>query len=281
MLERSLAVVMTSCGHLDYARQAILSVCEKSACRGVHVFLIDDASSDWQPRWEQISADFQRYDGIDDPLRVLAGNTFPERGGLLRSWNHGLDVACRAHPFDYICVVNDDVLFTQDWDRHLIEAIEQGGYQLVGPLTNAPGTEPGQNIGRIWPSYEPSDDPLVLENQRRQLLGATNAEAPWVDQTLNGFCLFAAREQWLAGRYDVDLNLFFRPRNDLTSKGWPNPDPLSCLGEYELQRRWHARGWKSGLSLRSFVFHYRSISRGDKYRGQNSYRPIVSPGARP
>ena len=35
--------------------------------------------------------------------------------------------------------------------------------------------------------------------------------------------------------------------------------------EDELQDRWKAKGWKFGVACGSFIFHYRSVTRGIKY----------------
>jgi GT2 family glycosyltransferase len=42
--------------------------------------------------------------------------------------------------------------------------------------------------------------------------------------------------------------------------------------EDELQARWAKKGMKSGVVLSTFIFHYRSVSRGDKYKWGRWYR---------
>jgi len=45
-----------------------------------------------------------------------------------------------------------------------------------------------------------------------------------------------------------------------------DPAPRFALtqNEDELQARFQAAGWRSVVSLRSFIFHYRSVTRGEQ-----------------
>ena len=49
-----------------------------------------------------------------------------------------------------------------------------------------------------------------------------------------------------------------------------NPKYKLTGNEHELQDRWSARGMKIGFVTRSFVFHYRSVSRPDMLSAPNS-----------
>jgi hypothetical protein len=83
------------------------------------------------------------------------------------------------------------------------------------------------------------------------------------DMTLNGFCMMAKTSTWANNMYTTDQP--FRDSNPFNSKGQPNPTPAMTLQEYELQARWHKLGLKSGVALSSYVFHYRSVTRGPRY----------------
>jgi hypothetical protein len=61
----------------------------------------------------------------------------------------------------------------------------------------------------------------------------------------------ARADVWWAGRYDDDH--IYRPHNVMTGS------------EDELQARWAAQGRKAVVCPASFIFHYRSVSRGGDY----------------
>ena len=80
----------------------------------------------------------------------------------------------------------------------------------------------------------------------------------------------ATMNAWRKGKFDAQN--YYRPVNTHTSKGKKNPTPLMTLNEDELQSRWTAKGMKSAIALSTFIFHYRAVSRGDKYKMGKWYR---------
>lgn len=257
------AVVIPTFGHFPYAAEAVRTAAAHTP--GALVVVVDDGSPGW-------------YGPDAEPLRLAAAKAgaagaevvlerFEHNGGLLRAWNRGLTVARQARA-EFACVTNSDVLFTPGWDGPLRAAVTRHGYALAGPVTNAPGTEAAQDVARWLPAYTATDDDAAL-TAAAQCLAVTHRDRA-VEGVLNGFCLFAAVDAWAAGAYEPAAaggqQCFFRPRNDRDSKGRPNPSPLTTLGEYELQARWRAAGLKAAFCPGSFVFHYRSVTRGDAYR---------------
>jgi glycosyltransferase involved in cell wall biosynthesis len=215
-------------------------------------------------------------DGYGESLHRLPGVApnrlhtlgFPTKGGLTRSWNAGLEMASQLNA-DYAIAGNNDVVFTPKWYEGLLHALTNG-YSLVGPLSNAPGiTANGlQEITRSIPDYRLSDDSAelvrVAEKIRTDNLGKV------VESPVNGFFTMASMQKWCEGKYD-DKH-FFRPLNLHYSNGKPNPTPDMTGNEDELQRRWHNKGWKSAVVLSSFIFHYRAVSRGQRYKKGLWYR---------
>jgi len=267
----TLLVVVPTYGHYDYAARAVRSALEHTVSWAARVLVVDDATPDHGPAFREHLAAFAARPGGG-----FAFYRFADRGGLTRSWNYGLQAAADAG-VDCCCVTNSDVVFAPGWDRAVHALLAGGTYDLVGPLSNAPGTSAEQYVGRYVSAYDRSrgDDPehlaQVQEALWRELAGA---HRPAV---LNGFCLVARTRTWWDHAYD--RKHVFCPRNDRDGRGRPNPTPLMTLNEYELQRRWRAAGLRTGVALGAYVYHYRSVTRGDAYRcGDWFRRPGGGPG---
>lgn len=183
---------------------------------------------------------------------------FGERGGLTRSWNAGLRLA-RERGWTWAVAGNSDVIFSPGWWAPLRSAIERG-WHLVGPVTNAPGkTRNGglQNVRRYFAGYVLSDEPRWIEETAKFLRERYSGQV--LESGLNGFCLAAETERWWAGAWS-DQEVF-------------DPGRIMEGNEDELQKRWRGRGWKIGICPDSFVFHYRSVSRGPQHLSAGFFRP--------
>lgn len=266
----TLAVIIPTYGAFDYAARAAHSALTNTQSAQAVVIVVDDATPGLQ---------LDEETGYPPPLAAvrrlhpgrLVFGWFQTRGGLLRSWNAGLATAEAARS-DYAVVTNSDVVFAPGWDTPLLDALADG-YDLVGPVTNAPGTERSQYVGLYLPprpglAPRRDDDAAIariaeaLRSRREPGSRLGNV----IPGPINGFCMMARTGTWRRHAHDRERDQVFRPRNDFDSKGRPNPTPTMTLGEYELQRRWHAAGLRAGICTTSYVFHYRSVSRGDRYR---------------
>lgn len=226
--------------------------------------VVDDGSSGWSDNYVKSLKDcVNRYPGCD--LHVIH---FPKNGGLTRSWNAGLTKADELN-LDYAIAGNNDVVFTDKWYEGMIHALANG-YSLVGPLSNAPGvTAAGkQEINRYITSYKLTDNKDELNKIAKQLHEKNLGKV--IESKVNGFFQMAAMSAWRKGKFDAKN--YYRPVNNHTSKGKKNPTPLMTLNEDELQSRWAAKGMKSAIALSTFIFHYRAVSRGDKYKMGKWYR---------
>ena len=254
--EVPLGIVIPTYSHFDYAEIAV-----ETALRSCHnrarVVVVDDCS----PDHNEGLAILRRFSSDSKTKHRFSTAWYQDHGGLLRSWNHGLeffrDIGARV-----VCVTNSDVIFAPGWEEPIFDALKT--YDLVGPVTNAPGTEELQYVAQYSQEYDRTrgDDPEHIQDVQYAL------RKRWQDRvlkaTLNGFCMVARTRTWWANSYDDEH--VFRPHNPVNSKGQKNPTPHDTLGEYELQKRWHDAGMKSGVVPGSYVFHYRSISRGSKFR---------------
>lgn len=254
-----LAIVIPTRGAFSYAEKAIRSAIAATQAYIPRVFVVDDASPDWDPAW--IARLERQFLGLEYVH-------FPHHGGLLRAWNVGLRWA-KARGYEAACLANSDVIFALGWDREIAAALT--AYNLVGPLTNAPGTEAEQFVGKYSHMYRRDTAEIDLDLVQHELLRTVKPTRRFKEAALNGFCLVAKTDTWWAHAYDADH--VFCPKNLTTAKGHKNSDPLNTLGEYEFQRRMRARGGRPGIALGSYVLHFRSASRGDAHKRGDWIRP--------
>jgi GT2 family glycosyltransferase len=232
-------------GCYDYARAAVKSFFEHTPS-GV-VVIVDDAHPGFHKFW-------------DDKWNVIA-HQFKQRRGLTRSWNYGL-IQARNIGAKYAICGNSDILFTPGWDLGPTALLEDDTVGLVGPLSNAPGLiSPKRNVWdqkqNIWDhvtGYEPSSTPERLAGVSAHLARLYKATDHLPVRAVNGFFMIGRTASWWEGKYDK-RHVF-------------NPAPRYAMigNEMELQRRHLARGWRSLVSLRTYIFHYRSVTRGEKFK---------------
>lgn len=258
MPQYDLGLIIPTYGAFNYAESAIDSALENTK-GSLKVLVVDDASPDWKPAGEELARKYLR-----DPRVRFVG--FPENGGLTRSWNFGLNYFNQPECLcDFICCANSDLIFAPEWDVPLLRAANLSG-ALVGPITNAPGTVKHQDVREFLPTYKVSDQAASIADTAIRLK-REHFRRLWLRGPINGFCMLASRETWFSGMYDDEH--VFNPRNDKNSKGHSNPTPLMTLNEDELQQRWLKQERNSVICPDSFVFHYRSVSRGMKHaKGQ-------------
>jgi glycosyltransferase involved in cell wall biosynthesis len=254
-----IAVIIPTYSCLPYSRRALTSLYKYSP--NVHAIVVDDASPDWNNKW---------YTGVGGSPLI---HRFPKPGGLTRSWNQGLTMACELDA-DYIVTGNNDILFHHGWWQGMVGVLNKG-IGLTGPLSNAPGiTSRGmQDITAYVGNYSLTDNPKYNNNLSKMLwdtYGDRFAGTP-----VNGFFMMAKKETWLKGK--ADKVHFFRPVNTYNSRGKKNPTPLMTCNEDELQGRWNKKGIKSGVALGSFIFHYRSVARGQKKYGKGQFMTMTDP----
>lgn len=246
----------------SYTQKALKSFFDTTP-NGVAI-VVNDGSTGWDEAYEQSLLRLaDSYYLVS--LYILKFNT---SGGLTRSWNAGLAKAAELN-LDYAIAGNNDIIFSSGWHEGMTHALANG-YSLVGPISNAPGvTAKGkQNVELYLPSYQLTDDLTEVNEVGVQLYQSHFNKT--LENKVNGFFMMATLKSWEDGKYDE--HHFFKPKNKYSSKGRLNPTPTMTLNEDELQARWAKKGMKSGIALSTFIFHYRSVSRGDKYKKGKWYR---------
>jgi len=263
MSKPKIAVVIPLYNKFAYGRVAALSFFKytNSPC---HALVVDDASpkfgeQNWDS-WHDGVKDPQTGKWLQEPLprENITFHHFSENGGLTRSWNWGLQQA-RAMGAEYTICTNSDIHFTPHWEHGLLHHLDNG-YQLVAPVTNAPGQTNGgrQRVQNFYPGYRVTDDAAYLRQVAEYLRSHEPISKVIGGLPVNGFFMMARTETWWAGQFDK--NLVFDPRKKMTGN------------EDELQTRWKKKGWKIGFVPSSFVFHYRAVSRGERYKHRGWHR---------
>ena len=256
-----LAVIIPVYGHFEYAYEAALSALLNSSCYSMIIW-IDDCSPDYQSSQCRLALNAIK---VIEPHRLVVRH-HEENKGLTACWNHGLQVA-RDLNADWTVCGNSDLAFPFCWDVALRAALKNSAH-LVGPVTNAPGTEAHQDVERHIFNYRLTDNREELNKVSQELIATHGSQ--FREASINGFCMMARTETWWQHTFDGEH--VFRPRNDFSSRGAKNPTPLMTLNEYELQGRWKKAGLKIGFCPGSFVWHYRSVTRGNLYRSKGWYR---------
>lgn len=243
-------VIVPSCGQFDFVYRTVASLEGAKKNAPVDYVVIDDASEEW---------DAVDWDCFPDP--DCRKHRFETREGLTRSWNKGLSIA-REEGYQYAVCANSDLVFSPGSLTHLMSALDAGA-SLVGPMTNAPGHCPWQNVRPFLAGEErPIDDSEESITAISTLLAQCRVGP--IECSLNGFCLAAQTQTWWAGAFDQTA--VFNPAFPLKHN------------EVELQRRWYALGLEAMMVPQSYVFHYRSVSRPEGLKGRVSkgaFRPIV------
>ncbi len=209
------------------------------------VMLVDDGSPTWNPeQW------------LPFPRDRLLTHRFPKNDrNLTRSWNWGLAEARRLK-IPFAVATNSDVKFPLLWWEALELALTRGTVSLAGPVTNAPGHRPRQQVRGLVKGYEVRDDEAYLDRVARRLHDDRKHEA-WKPQRINGFCMAAKTETWWELAHGPD-HVFDPGKKFKLTKN-----------EDEFQGRMIRRGVVGGIVPGSFVFHYRGVSRGAKGAGRH------------
>lgn len=258
MSGKPLAVVIPIYNKFIYARRAILSLFKHGPPEAM-ALIVDDASPDpvdWDRWWE---GDGRPEDRI--PRDRCVFQRFDRNLGLTAGWNWGLAEARRLRA-EYAVCTNSDILFTPHWHQALLHQADKGEYRLLGPVSNAPGIETSwrQKVKNYYTKYQVSDEAQDIAEVSKTLWKAYGSDTVVGDakMAINGFFMLAKTEIWWAGRYSED-HVF-------------NPAKKMKGNEDELQRRWKLKSYRSGICPGSFIFHYRSVSRGRAFATEGWHR---------
>lgn len=238
-------VVIPVFGHFEYAEAAVASALATTP-DDVVVRVIDDASPAHNVN---IVAAWKAHPRVIFTRR-------PANKGLTAGWNDALREVRGCEPSMVAVVGNSDLVFAPGWWERLGRAAAE--YDLVGPVTNAPGHVSWQDVRRWACGYRASDQARDIAKTAAGLVDRKTTKT----SNLNGFCLAATVKSWWEGAATSED--VFSAKFRLAGQ------------EDELERRWRALGKRFAIVPSAYVFHYRSVTRGLQHgRGQTFRRKAI------
>lgn len=216
-----------------------------------YLIVIDDKSSDETPQEMRI---------ITREKRNVIYIRHRINVNITAAWNVAVDYAIRKLQADYVLLSNNDVLFAKDSIPRLLSDMKQHKWiRMLGPLTNAPGHQPSQQIGKYVPGYQISDAENDVESTSRYIKDLGIESIGFV----NGYCMMFRRSTLLDNCFE-HIGPF---------RNYFDPSFVSYGNENEFQKRMENKG--IALAKNSFVFHYKNISMKNEHRFKNHlyYRP--------
>ena len=245
-----IGVVIPTYGNLGYARRAVESAFRSDeSCK---VAVIDDASPDWDPRY--FEEFYEKYPG-----RFFC-HRYSENGGVTRSWEKGYEILTWVD-CKHIVFGNSDLIFSKDSLSRMSYVLENTEIGLVGPLSNGPGkTTKNQDIFNWLKSYRPRDEYQHIDYVSDWLLENVPPSRELIISGLNGFCMMASVE-----KMEIVKNFRGTVFN-------PTYRYRMVRSEDELCSQLNKLKIEQAVVCSSFVFHYRSVTRGDAHKHGAWYR---------
>ncbi len=124
----SVSIVLLCYNQLDYTKQCVKSILEKTAYPNYELVIVDNCSTDGTADWLREEA---KRSGRIRPVF----NT--ENRGFAGGNNDGI----RASGGEYVVLLNNDTLVTRGWLTGLVKWARREGVGMAGPVTNSIGNE--------------------------------------------------------------------------------------------------------------------------------------------
>jgi GT2 family glycosyltransferase len=121
------SIIVVSFNNLEYLRLCIESIFEYSNYPNVEVIVVDNGSADGSAEYLKGKKEEGRLEAILNPQNL----------GFAKANNQGIEISSG----EYIILLNDDTVVTQDWISGLIKYLSLSGIGMVGPVTNEIGNE--------------------------------------------------------------------------------------------------------------------------------------------
>ena len=126
------SIIVVSFNNLEYLRLCIESIFEYSNYPNFEVIVVDNSSLDG-------SAEYLKGKKEEGKIETILN---PQNLGFAKANNQGIEIASG----EYIILLNDDTVVTQNWIFGLIKYLNLPGIGMVGPVTNEIGNEAKINI---------------------------------------------------------------------------------------------------------------------------------------
>lgn len=122
------AVIIPARDEADVVAQAVASVLGQKQVRELHVFLVDDSSTDGTAEIAKRAADEAGQSGA---LTIIHGQPLPAGwSGKLWAVKQGIDAALALNP-DFVLLTDADIVHGPESVAALVSIAETGGYDLV------------------------------------------------------------------------------------------------------------------------------------------------------
>lgn len=131
----NLAVVMPVLNHVYTTYKSVESLLQATNDPNFVLIMVDDCSEEYSDVRDYAMDLYRRVDRRFKYIR----NT--ENLGVNASWNIGI-TAAQALNASYIAVVNNDVMFSKDWDVALKKSLDDPGVGVISPLSTYGNTMP-------------------------------------------------------------------------------------------------------------------------------------------
>ncbi len=123
-----IAVVVPARNEGDVIASSVSSLLQQSCARSLHIFLVDDNSTDGTAATAREAA---RNNGRMDALTVIAGQPLPAGwSGKLWAVQQGIEQALQLQP-DFILLTDADIQHSPENIATLVAVAEHGGYDLA------------------------------------------------------------------------------------------------------------------------------------------------------
>ncbi|MBQ7171975.1 MAG: glycosyltransferase [Clostridia bacterium] len=129
----SVSIVLLCYNQLDYTKQCVKSILDKTAYPNYELVIVDNCSTDGTAEW--LSEEAKRSDRIRPVFNT-------ENRGFAGGNNDGI----RASGGEYVVLLNNDTLVTRGWLTGLVKWARREGVGMAGPVTNSIGNEAMINV---------------------------------------------------------------------------------------------------------------------------------------
>jgi GT2 family glycosyltransferase len=122
------SIIILTYNNLDYTRQCLDSIYEKTSHPEFELILVDNASQDGTPEF------LEEFSQTHPNVRLVLNQTNEGFAG-------GNNLGAAAASGDAIVFLNNDIIVTHGWLSGLTAHLQDPGVGMAGPVTNASGNE--------------------------------------------------------------------------------------------------------------------------------------------
>ncbi len=124
----SIAVVIPARDEADVVGEAVHSLLQQSCASAIHIFLVDDGSTDGTA---EVAREAALHSQRPQALTVICGQPLPDGWtGKLWAVRQGIDRALRLHP-QFLLLTDADIKHAPENVATLVAVAERGGYDLA------------------------------------------------------------------------------------------------------------------------------------------------------